>query len=135
MNEEQSRHLLESLPREKASAGFTEKVMSRLESARRPVYLQPRFAVASSVVLAVAVWIGAVRWQAERENSRTVERIAALKAEVANLEKDIRLLRDLAPVFYLGGNEKVDLVIDLRRFLSDEQGWESQAISHEEPKP
>ncbi len=48
MNEEQIRHLLESLPREKASVGFTEKVMSRLEIARRPVYLRPRFAVAGS---------------------------------------------------------------------------------------
>ncbi len=135
MNEEQIRRLLESLPRERASAGFTEKVMSRLDAARRPFYLQFRFAFAATVVLVIALWVGAGRWQAVLENNRTMERIATIKAEVEKLENDIRLLRDLAPVFYLGGDEEVDLVIDLRRFANSAREWEAQPISREGPKP
>jgi hypothetical protein len=112
MSEERLGNLLRSLPREKASAEFTDRVMSRLEEGRRPVFFQPRFALAS-IVLVVAAWVGADRWMARQEEEQTNQRIHTLKTEIEKIQNDIRLLRDLAPVLYLGGNEDVDFVLDL----------------------
>ncbi len=113
MSEENLGNLLRSLPREKASEGFTDSVMSRLEEGRKSLVFQPRFALAASILLIVAVWIGADRWLAMQQEEQTNDRIHTLKTEIEKIQGDIRLLRDLAPVLYLGGNEDVDFVLDL----------------------
>jgi hypothetical protein len=113
MSEEKLGNLLRSLPREKASVEFTDRVMSRVEEGRRPIVFQPRFALAVSIVLIVAAWVGADRWLAMQQEEQTNERIHTLKSEIEKIQGDIRLLRDLAPVLYLGGNEDVDFVLDL----------------------
>lgn len=132
MNEEHLRNLLSSLPREEASEDFTERVMSRLDEANRPAYLQPRFALVASLTLIVAAWFGFNQWQSSIEEEQTNTRIRTIKTEVQQLQNDIRLLRDLAPVLYLGGDEDVDFVLDLRQLAGESEGESSQPISYDE---
>jgi hypothetical protein len=132
MNEEHLRNLLSSLPREEASEGFTERVMSRLDEAKRPAYQQPRFALSASLALIVAAWFGFSQWQSSIEEEQTNTRIRTIKNEVQQLQNDIRLLRNLAPVLYLGGDENVDFVLDLRQLAGDSEGESSQPISYDE---
>jgi len=128
MSEENLGNLLRSLPREKASEGFTDRIMSRLEEGRRPIVFQPRFALAVSIVLVVAAWVGADRWLAVQQEEQTNQRIHTLKTEIENIQDDIRLLRDLVPVLYLGGNEDVDFVLDLGK-AAREKGDAIEPIS------
>jgi len=130
MSEENLGNLLRSLPRERASEEFTDRVMSRLEEGRRPFVFQPRFALAASIALVVAAWVGVDRWQAMQQEEQTNQRIHTLKAEIEKIQGDIRLLRDLAPVLYLGGNEEVDFVLDLGKAVR-ETGDGTKPISFE----
>ncbi len=119
MNEEPIRNLLRRLPREKASAGFTSQVMSRLDETRRPVWAPPRLALAGSLVLILGLWIGIGQWQADQD-AQVDARINTLRAEIQQAQKDILLLKDLAPILYLGGDEGVDFVLDLRQLVKEE---------------
>ena len=132
MNEEHIRNLLSSLPREEASEDFTERVMSRLDEAKRPAYQQPRLALAASLVLIAAAWFGFSQWQSSIEEQQTDARIRTIKSDVQQLQNELRLLRDLAPVLYLGGNENVDFVLDVRQLARESEGESSQPISYEE---
>lgn len=131
MNEEHIRNLLGSLPREEASEGFTERVMSRLDEAKRPLY-QPRLALAASFVLIAAAWFAFSQWRSSIEEQRTDTQIRTIKSNIQDLQNELRLLRDLAPVLYLGGNENVDFVLDVRQLARESEGEGSQPISYEE---
>jgi hypothetical protein len=134
MKDEELRSLLRSLPRERASNGFTDEVLGRLDVAKRPFYRQPRCAMAAGLVLilVVAGWFGTGRWQDARQAEQTRQRIQALRTELEQLQKGVTLLRDLAPVLYLGGDEDVDLVIDLRHLVSDERGEPAKPVSYDD---
>lgn len=134
MKDEELRNLLRSLPRERASNGFTDEVLGRLDVAKRPFYRQPRCAMAAGLVLilVVAGWFGTGRWQDARQAEQTRQRIQALRTELEQLQKGVTLLRDLAPVLYLGGDEDVDLVIDLRHLVSDERGEPAKPVSYDD---
>ncbi len=133
MKDEELRSLLRSLPRERASHGFTDEVLSRLDVAKRPFYRQPRYALAAGLVLVIAGWFGTGRWQDLRQMEQTRQRIQAIRAELEQLQSDVTLLRDLAPVLYLGGDEDVDLVIDMRHLVSNERGEPAQPVSFDDP--
>jgi hypothetical protein len=120
VSEERLRNLLGSLPRERASDGFTERVMQRLDEAGKPLFLRPRL-VWATVTLLVAAGLGVHQWQATVERQRRDARIRSIKTQIEDVQKDIRLLRDLAPVLYLGGNENVDFVLDLKRLAGEEE--------------
>jgi hypothetical protein len=47
-------------------------------------------------------------------------RINTLRAEIQQAQKDILLLKDLAPILYLGGDKGVDFVLDLRQLVKEE---------------
>lgn len=132
MKDEELRSLLRSLPRERASEGFTGEVLGRLDVAKRPIYRQPRYALAAGLVLVVAGWFGASHWQDVRKAEQTRQRIQALRAELEQLQNGVTLLRDLAPVLYLGGDEDVDLVIDMRHLVRDERGEPAKPISYDD---
>jgi hypothetical protein len=132
MSDEELQGLLRSLPREGASEGFTEGVMARLDEVRRPLYRDPRLALAASLVLAVALWFGIGSWRDARQQDHARERVRALRTELEELQKDVSLMRELAPVLYLGGDDEVDLVIDMRRVLGEEQSDVLQPISLED---
>jgi len=132
MKEEELRSLLRSLPRERASEGFTNEVLGRLDVAKRPVYRQPRYALAAGLVLLVAGWFGAGRWQDVRKAEQTRQRIQALRTELEQLRNGVTLLRDLAPVLYLGGDEDVDLVIDMRHLVNTGRGESARPVSYDD---
>lgn len=122
MNDSRLTEILQSLPRERASGDFTARVRSRVEP--RPVFgLDPASwptaaAVAALVVLAVG--FGWREWRHSQARAAEVARLEMLLSEKQALEAELLTLRRLAsearPVVYLGGNEEVDLVLDLARF-------------------
>jgi hypothetical protein len=132
MSEEHIRNLLSSLPREEASDDFTDRVLNRLDDARRPIFFEHRLALAASVLLIVSAGYGLRQWQASVEERETDARIQSIKIEVQQLQNDLRLLRDLAPVLYLGGTENVDFVLDMRQLARGPEGESTQPIAYEE---
>jgi cell division protein FtsB len=109
-------NLLKEIPREHARPGFTARVMNRLDAPERRVALIPRFALSAALALFLALTAG-VLVQARREavaDARTRQALAEIRAEHTRLEREVRDLSQPS-VVYLGGNEDVDLVLDLGR--------------------
>jgi hypothetical protein len=141
------RDTLRRLPAEKASTGFTARVLARLDTPRP----QPgawRLAPIAAVLLMVAVALPTGWHYLNRtptaannpatagtysaattspdqmdERARVLQELASLQEEQRRLNEQWRDYRRLAratePVLYLGGNDKVDLVFDLRRVPPD----------------
>lgn len=113
--------LLRELPRETARTGFTPRVLARLAEENDPAAARPRdawrprLAFAAAAVLALVVSAGLLRFEQSREAARTAEARRALqeiRAEHDRLEREVRALSE-PQVIYLGGNEQIDLVLDL----------------------
>jgi hypothetical protein len=111
--------LLRELPREQARPGFTARVLERIDSPERmarPVRnFRPMLAgAAAAAILAVTVSTGIVMdRQAESQKAAEAQRILQeIRAEHGRLEQEIQALSE-PPVVYIGGNEDVDLVLDL----------------------
>jgi hypothetical protein len=88
--------------------------------------------LAAGVLLIVAAGYGLRQWQASAEERETDARIRSIKTEVQQLQNDLRLLRDLAPVLYLGGTENVDFVLDMGQLARRTEGDSAQPIAYEE---
>jgi hypothetical protein len=104
--------LLRELPRESARPGFTTRVLNRLEAPERRRSM-PRLALAGA--LAVLTVTAGVLVDARRdalEAVRAQQALQEIRAEHGRLEREIRELSRPSMV-YLGGNENVDLVLDL----------------------
>jgi hypothetical protein len=107
--------LLRELPREQARPGFTARVLHRLDAPERRRWIPiPRLALATAltVVLAVAAGILSDARRDALASARAEQALAEIRAEHARLEREVRDLSQ-PPVIYLGGNEDVDLVLDL----------------------
>ena len=127
MRDERLTQALQELPRERASHGFTGRVLARLdEPEKRPLMLGlPRLSLASvgaiaAAVLLLAVGLGARQWTAPAGSGDEAAEARALleeiRAEHERLERELTELEAAgAPVLYLGGDERVDLVLDLGR--------------------
>jgi hypothetical protein len=119
--------LLRELPAETARPGFTARVVARLdrsgEAERRPA-LRPRLAWTAALVTALAISAGLIgirdRPAPDRAEARRI--LEELKAEHSRLEQDFQELREPSPVYYLGGNEKIDLVVDLSNVTEGSEG-------------
>ncbi|MEM8932370.1 MAG: hypothetical protein AAGE94_14405 [Acidobacteriota bacterium] len=112
--------VLASLPRERASEDFTTAVLDRVADARRPAHHRGALlALAASFLLALG--LGAHEWQERREGRAAAERIAAMEIEARLLQAEIDELRAQAreayPVVYVGGNDDIDVVVDLARLV------------------
>ncbi|PYQ60723.1 MAG: hypothetical protein DMF53_16520 [Acidobacteria bacterium] len=113
--------LLRELPREQARPGFTARVLHRLDAPERRRSI-PRLALATVLTVALAVTAGLLI-DARRnalESSRAEKALAEIRAEHARLEREVRELSDPPSVVYLGGNEDVDLVLDLGKVRGSE---------------
>lgn len=122
--------LLRDLPAETARPGFTARVVARLdrseEAERRPA-LRPRLAWTAALVTALAISAGLIGIRQESappERAEEARRILQeLRAEHNRLEQDFEALREqTAPVYYLGGNEEIDLVVDLSNVTEGTEG-------------
>jgi hypothetical protein len=112
--------LLRELPREQARPGFTARILHRLDAPKRQRSI-PRLALATALTLVLAITVG-VLVDARRDalaNARAERTLAEIRAEHARLEREVQDLSQ-PPVVYLGGNEDVDLVLDLGKVRGSE---------------
>jgi cell division protein FtsB len=112
--------LLRELPREQARPGFTARVLHRLDAPRRR-RLIPRLALATTLT-AVLIATAGLLIDARRDalaNARAEQALAEIRAEHARLRQEVQDLSQ-PPVVYLGGNEDVDLVLDLGKVRGSE---------------
>lgn len=125
MDDQRLGRLLRELPEERAGAGFTARVLERLDRpdmeryavAWRPRLAMPAIAMAALVALAISVGLSKVRHEPAPPDRAEVRQILEeLRTEQERLEQDFEAMRAAAPegpVLYLGGNEEIDLVVDL----------------------
>ena len=123
MEDQRLGDLLRELPRERARPGFTARVLRRIEASGRgePRRFSPRFALAGALALTLTVAAG-VLVEARRdamESTRTRQALQEIRAEHGRLEREIDQLSQPS-VVYLGGNENVDLVLDLGKVSGSE---------------
>jgi anti-sigma factor RsiW len=119
--------LLRELPREQARPGFTARVLDRLDAPPRTTTPRWSFrlplATAAAVLAAVAISAGVLTdWQARGRESRKAQAQQALqeiRAEHGRLEQELQEMTE-SPVVYLGGDENVDLVLDLGKVRNAE---------------
>ncbi|HEV8628991.1 MAG TPA: hypothetical protein VGV61_01655, partial [Thermoanaerobaculia bacterium] len=112
MNDERLRSALRELPAPAPRAGFTTRVLARLERSprRRQARTLPAWVTAAAAVtlLAGGLWGTAAGVQAVQQQRRR----AALQQESAALARELAALRaevaKPAPMLYLGGTEQVD---------------------------
>jgi hypothetical protein len=113
---------LRELPRERAGADFTARVLARLDEPppRRRLPLAA-IGVAAAAALGLALVAGPLRTGGERAESRREAAAEArrlleeLQREHRALASELDALAAEPPVIYLGGDEEVDLVLDLSR--------------------
>jgi hypothetical protein len=115
IGDQRLRDALRALPAEPADPAFTARVLARLASATPAPPRRGRtrrWATAAVVVVALA----GLGWGLTEHTLRR-QRSAMLRAETAALARELAALREEAaappPMIYLGGNEEVDLVLDL----------------------
>jgi hypothetical protein len=124
MEDQHLGRLLRELPREKARQGFTLRVLARLD-APPPRGLprgawRPRLAAAfTALVVVSASTAGLVHYeQKEAQRAARVARaqqlLRELRAEHGQIKRELESL-PAPPVVYLGGNEDMDLVVDMRQ--------------------
>lgn len=118
--------LLRELPREQARPGFTARVLERLDSPKRIARPQRpfQFALAGAAAMAAIVTaIGTgVLMDHRAESIKAAEArqmLQEIRAEHGRLEQEIQELSE-PPVVYIGGNEDVDLVLDLGKVSGSE---------------
>lgn len=118
MEDHNLRQLLRDMPREQARAGFTSRVLAGLDERPGPrIWRQPRLVLATAALVAVVGSAGILQVRADRhEEMRKAEArkvLQELRSEHEQLEQELKALSE--PVVYVGGNEDVDLVVDLSR--------------------
>lgn len=111
---------LESLPAQQASENFTQRVMDGLEHRPTPRLgtTAPRtvgVAVALTTMgIALGLWL---RAQSPTDSPAQQKSTQQLRLEYESLQEEVDALRSLAsqppPVLYLGGDSRIDLVLDL----------------------
>lgn len=136
------RHL-ETLEPERASDGFTERVMESIGSSlgdrRSPRSLRAAWAVAAAALVAVLVLM--IRAQPNHLESaqNRAHRLTEMRRQHAALERELAALqasaRDAAPVIYLGSVDEVDYVWDLSPLLERQAGRAVHATSRRAGSP
>lgn len=121
--------LLRELPREQARPGFTARVLERLDlSGKSPERISRRqrpfrLALAGATAMAIVTTISAgILMDRRTESIQAAEArrmLQEIRAEHGRLEQEVQELSQ-PPVVYIGGNEDVDLVLDLGRASGSE---------------
>jgi hypothetical protein len=120
MENQRMTELLRELPRERARSGFTARVLARLDEPQAPVRRWPArlapVALAASLVLVV---LAGTVIRDQRREAEALQAVRALRAEHSRIERELRELSAEPPVYYLGGDEDMDLVVDLGKVQPD----------------
>jgi hypothetical protein len=114
--------LFRELPQEHARPGFTARVLEQLDAKpHRIAHWSFRFAPAAITVLAIAISAGAlIEWRGgARKHQEAVQALKELREEHGRLEAELHEMSE-PPVVYLGGDEKVDYVLDLGKVRNAE---------------
>jgi hypothetical protein len=141
MPDERLAEALGRLADQRASADFTSRVLAGLDTpAPRP---RARLRLAGAVVglllaalASTAVWRA---WHARVADAAARQELAELQAEHHRLQQEWNDLRRLArknePVLYLGGNDNMDLVLDLRRIPPQAITLEAEPAARKQRSP
>ncbi len=139
MNNDRIATALKSLPREEAGPDFTTGVLRRIDEPPRRAFTGPWAMAAVTAAVVLALGLGWREWRHHQEQKRAVAQLEILLAEKQELEEELHLLRRLAsearPVVYLGGNERVDLVLDLARLKGRPDGLAEWPGMEAGPRP
>lgn len=116
--------LLRDLPREQARPGFTARVLENLDAperarSRRTFRLALAGAAAAAVLTAAGAGILMDRRAESIEAAQARQALQEIRAEHGRLEQELEELSQ-PPVVYIGGNEDVDLVLDLGKVRGSE---------------
>jgi len=108
---------LRNLPRERASADFTARTLRRLEPPQRrfPITTGRLLAAAALAAIVALPWLG--EWRERQQLDEIRLRAADLRRESIVLEQQLEQARqryDRQSVIYLGGDDDIDLVLDIR---------------------
>ncbi len=105
---------------ERASPGFTQSVLESIEQRPRRAWfvMRPRLAIATAVLLLALGTILGVRLgeQTPRTAANREQLVREYMEMQWELEQIRRLADDSSPVLYLGGNESVEVLFDLRDY-------------------
>ncbi|MHB0972437.1 MAG: hypothetical protein ACYC7A_09670 [Thermoanaerobaculia bacterium] len=118
MNDDRLRDVLAALPRDAASEGFTAATLERLR-ARQARRRRFPLVAAASLTLALAGGALAVRQIGEIREAERLEQLRAERAAIAAELEELKRLTAEPPVVYLGGNDQVDVVLDVSQPASD----------------
>lgn len=111
MNDHVLDALVRALPPVHASPGFQARVMRRATEGRRPSRWRWVLALAGGLVAVAALVVPAVRMrQQERRLAELRAEVLALSAAAAELQAGVA-----PPLVYVGGDDRVDIVVDLRK--------------------
>ncbi len=113
MNDRELDALVRGLPRPGAGPGFAARVVRAARQSQRPRG-RGRLALAGvALAAAVLVTTGVLeRRHAERQRAALAAEVRALRAAVGELEAGL----GAPPLVYVGGDDRVDIVVDGRRF-------------------
>ena len=112
---------LRSLPRVRAREGFTLAVMRRVDAPPAPRPRAWKWATAAMMVLALVSLSALVREFRDRQDLAEAKRaLAEIRQEHRELQEEFERLRASSPVIYLGGNERLDVVVDTSRLADPE---------------
>ncbi len=106
---------LRELPRETASPDFTARVVERARTGEPETARLPRVALAAAAALVLVSGIAAWRLEQERRRDAWLDQVQAMQLESARLQRELDELRaaEAPPILYLGGDDQVDLFLDL----------------------
>lgn len=110
------------LPRATAAPDFTARVLARAVAAQEPADAEMGlpwsrgwtvFAASLLVVSVVSAW----QWERQERRREWLGQVEALRQESETLGAELSDLRaaEQAPIVYLGGDDSVDLVLDLEQ--------------------
>lgn len=151
MKDDPIRDALRTLPGAKASPGFTERVMTRIDSgARTPSPWPARALWASAAVALLFAGSTAVVWHdgkvidrretpresriPRQERETVARRLEELRAEHNALKRELAAIRSLTagsrPVLELGGTEHVELILDLTSLTTEDEPPQQRPVNH-----
>lgn len=113
---------LRRLPRATAAPDFTARVLARAAAAQEPAEAEMGlpwsrgwmvFAASLLVVSVMSAW----QWERQERRREWLGQVEALRHESETLGAELSDLRaaEQAPIVYLGGDDSVDLVLDLEQ--------------------